>query len=148
MTRNRDNRTFLDHRKTRTRRQPMNRRSFIRLGGHAAAIVPIWAAAPGFSSVRSGSPPPPFASFSRAGAAAQPAGAVLRRIGITTVCFRERFAQTRDKKAAPLPADQALTLLTAPKFIADALGLHNVEIWSTQFADMSLDYCREIKAPT
>lgn len=112
----------------------MNRRSFIRLGGHAAAIVPIWAAAPA------------FASFSRAGAAAQPAGAVLRRIGITTVCFRERFAQTRDKKAAPLPADQALTLLTAPKFIADTLGLHNVEIWSTQFADMSLDYCREIKA--
>jgi L-ribulose-5-phosphate 3-epimerase len=111
----------------------MNRRSFIRLGGHAAAIVPIWAAAPA------------FAGFSRL-TGAQPSPAVLRRIGITTVCFRERFTQTRDKKAAPLAAGEALTLLTAPKFIADALGLHNVEIWSQQFADMSLDYCREIKA--
>jgi L-ribulose-5-phosphate 3-epimerase len=112
----------------------MNRRSFIRLGGQAAALVPIWAAAPA------------FASGSRATASQQMSDAVRRRIGITTVCFRERFAQTRDKKAAPLTPDQALTLLTAPKFIADSLGLHNVEVWSQQFADMSVDYCREIKA--
>ena len=110
----------------------MNRRSFIRLGGRAAAIVPIWAAAPGLA---------------RLSAAAQPAaGAVLRRIGITTVCFRERFTQTRTKTAGPLAANEELTLLTAPKFIADTLGLHNVEIWSAQFADTSLDYCRRIKA--
>ena len=43
------------------------------------------------------------------------------------------------------PAGTELTLLTAPKFIADTLGLHNVEIWSAQFADMSLDYCKQIK---
>jgi sugar phosphate isomerase/epimerase len=71
---------------------------------------------------------------------------VLRRIGITTVCFRDRFQSTRDKKAEPLAAGQELTLLTAPKFIADTLGLHNVEIWSAQFADMSIDYCQQIKA--
>jgi hypothetical protein len=112
----------------------MNRRSFIRLGGRAAALVPIWAAAPA------------FATGSRVTASQQMSDAVRRRIGITTVCFRERFAQTRDKKAAPLTPDQELTLLTAPKFIADSLGLHNVEVWSQQFADMSLDYCREIKA--
>jgi sugar phosphate isomerase/epimerase len=112
----------------------MNRRSFIRLGGQAAALVPFWAAVPVFAN-RQGMAP-----------AQQMPEAVRRRIGITTVCFRERFSQTRDKKAAPLPADQALTLLTAPKFIADTLGLHNVEVWSQQFADMSLDYCREIKA--
>jgi sugar phosphate isomerase/epimerase len=112
----------------------MNRRSFIRLGGQAAALVPIWAAAPA------------FASGSRVAASQQMSDAVRRRIGITTVCFRERFAQTRDKKAAPLTPDQELTLLTAPKFIADSLGLHNVEVWSQQFADLSLDYCREIKA--
>ena len=32
------------------------------------------------------------------------------------------------------------------KFIADQLGLHNVEVWSAHFADMSLDYCRQVKA--
>jgi sugar phosphate isomerase/epimerase len=71
---------------------------------------------------------------------------ILRRIGITTVCFRDRFASTRGKNAGPIPAGEELTLLTAPKFIADTLGLHNVEIWSAQFADRSLDYCRQIKA--
>ena len=71
--------------------------------------------------------------------------AVLNRIGITTVCFRERFPATRTKGAAA-PAGGDLTLLTAPKFIADQLGLHNVEIWSAQFAETSLDYCRQVKA--
>ena len=113
----------------------MNRRSFIRFGTQAAAVVPFWGAAPA------------FASFSRQPAAAQKVpAAVLRRIGITTVCFRERFAQTREKGSAPLAPDQELTLLTAPKFIAETLGLHNVEIWNLQFADLSLDYCRKVKA--
>jgi sugar phosphate isomerase/epimerase len=111
----------------------MNRRSFIRLGGRAAAIVPIWAAAPS------------LAGAARLSAAQPAAGAALRRIGITTVCFREQFTQTRTKGAAPLAPAEELTLLTAPKFIADTLGLHNVEIWSAQFADTSLDYCRQIK---
>jgi sugar phosphate isomerase/epimerase len=71
---------------------------------------------------------------------------ILRRIGITTVCFRERFASTREKNAGPLPPGEELTLLTAPKFIADTLGLHNVEIWNLQFADTSIEYCRKIKA--
>src|SRR5215212_7468995 len=113
----------------------MNRRSFIRLGSQAAAIVPIWAAAPGFA----GAP-------RLAAAQPQPGAAALRRIGITTVCFRERFTQTRTKTAGPLAPGEELTLLTAPKFIAETLGLHNVEVWSSQFADMSLDYCKQIKA--
>lgn len=71
--------------------------------------------------------------------------AVLNRIGITTVCFRERFPATRTK-GAPAPAGGDLTLLTAPKMIADQLGLHNVEIWSAQFAETTLDYCRQVKA--
>ena len=113
----------------------MNRRSLLRYGGRAAALAPFWAAAPA------------VAGLSRLSAAAQtvPPG-VLRRIGITTVCFRDRFVATRDKKAGPVPAGEELTLLTAPKFVADTLGLHNVEIWSAQFADMSLDYCKQIKA--
>ena len=71
---------------------------------------------------------------------------VLKRIGITTVCFRDRFAQTRGKNAGPIPAGQELTLLSAPKFIAETLGLHNVEVWSSQFAEMSIDYCKQLKA--
>ena len=113
----------------------MNRRSFIRLGGQAAASVPFWAAGSAFAGV----------AREAAAQAPVPEG-VRRRIGITTVCFREQFAQTRTKSAAPLAKDQELTLLTAPKFLADTLGLHNVEIWSAQFADMSPDYCRQIKA--
>jgi L-ribulose-5-phosphate 3-epimerase len=111
----------------------MNRRSFLRYGGQAAALAPFWA--------------PALTDLSRLEAAAQavPAG-VLRRIGITTVCFRDRFASTRDKKAGPMPAGEELTLLTAPKFIAETLGLHNVEIWNAQFADQSIDYCKQIRA--
>jgi sugar phosphate isomerase/epimerase len=111
----------------------MNRRSFLRYGGQAAALAPFWA--------------PAVTEPSRLEAAPQtvPPG-VLRRIGITTVCFRDRFGSTREKKIGPVPAGEELTLLTAPKFIAGALGLHNVEIWSAQFADQSLEYCKQIKA--
>ena len=110
----------------------MNRRSFLRYGGQAAALAPFWA--------------PAVTSLSRLEAAQTVPAGVLRRIGITTVCFRERFASTRDKKAGPVPAGEELTLLTAPKFIAEALGLHNVEIWNAQFADQSIDYCKQIRS--
>ena len=112
----------------------MNRRLFLRLGGRALAATPLLTM-------------PSMPVRGSIGSAAQSIPApVLRRIGITTVCFRDRFPSTRDKKAEPLPAGQELTLLTAPKFIADALGLHNVEIWSAQFAETSIDYCQKIKA--
>ena len=112
----------------------MNRRSFLQQSGRALAAAPF------FSSVAA------IGSIAAADTAAQsiPAAA-LKRLGITTVCFRERFPATRSKGAAA-PAGGDLTLLTAPKFIADQLGLHNVEIWSAQFAETSLDYCRQVKA--
>jgi sugar phosphate isomerase/epimerase len=112
----------------------MNRRVFLRLGGRALAATPLLTM------------PSMPARGSAASAAQSIPASVLRRIGITTVCFRDRFTTTREKTAAPLPAGQELTLLTAPKFIADALGLHNVEIWSAQFAETSIDYCQKIKA--
>jgi sugar phosphate isomerase/epimerase len=111
----------------------MTRRWFIRCSGRTLAAVSLGASVPVLGRTMA------------VARAAQPA-AVLRRIGITTVCFRDRFSATRDDKAGPMPDGQELTLLTAPKFIADTLGLHNVEIWSMQFADTSIDYCREIKA--
>jgi sugar phosphate isomerase/epimerase len=112
----------------------MNRRRFLQHGARALAAAPFF---------------PIDGTFTRAAGqvAAEQAlpAAVLNRIGITTVCFRERFPATRTK-GAPAPAGGDLTLLTAPKTIADQLGLHNVEIWSAQFADTSLDYCRQVKA--
>jgi sugar phosphate isomerase/epimerase len=112
----------------------MNRRVFLRLGGRALAATPLLT----MTSL-------PVRGSAASAAQSIPAS-VLRRIGITTVCFRDRFPSTREKTAAPLPAGQELTLLTAPKFIADALGLHNVEIWSAQFAETSIEYCQKIKA--
>jgi sugar phosphate isomerase/epimerase len=112
----------------------MNRRVFLRLGSRALAATPLLTM-----------PSMPVRGYAASAAQSIPAS-VLRRIGITTVCFRDRFSSTREKTAAPLPAGQELTLLTAPKFIADALGLHNVEIWSAQFAETSIDYCQKIKA--
>jgi sugar phosphate isomerase/epimerase len=112
----------------------MNRRRFLQQSSRALAAAPFYSLTPGLGRL--------------AGADAQaqsiPA-AVLNRIGITTVCFRERFPATRSKGAAAPPGGD-LTLLTAPKFIADQLGLHNVEVWSAQFAETSLDYCRRLKA--
>jgi sugar phosphate isomerase/epimerase len=112
----------------------MNRRMFLRHGSRALAAAPVISFVPGISRVAA-------ASTVRQ---AVPA-AVLNRIGITTVCFRERFPATRSKGAAA-PAGGDLTLLTAPKFIADELGLRNVEIWNAQFAEMSLDYCKQVRA--
>jgi sugar phosphate isomerase/epimerase len=109
----------------------MNRRSFLVQSGRALIAAPIVAGVPASLAAMQAK-------------AASPA--VLKRIGITTVCFRDRFAATRGKNEGPVPAGQELTLLTAPKFIADTLGLHNVEIWSAQFADQSLDYCKQVRA--
>jgi sugar phosphate isomerase/epimerase len=113
----------------------MNRRSFLVQSGRALIAAPMAATLPAS-----------LAAMQSTSAAKSASAAVLKRIGITTVCFRDRFAATRGKNDGPMPAGQELTLLTAPKFIADTLGLHNVEIWSAQFADQSLDYCKQVKA--
>ena len=105
----------------------MRRREFLRVSGSALTGMYL---APSARALAWQSVPP----------------GVLKRIGITTVCFRDRFAQTRGKNAGPIPAGQELTLLSAPKFIAETLGLHNVEVWSSQFAEMSIDYCKQLKA--
>jgi sugar phosphate isomerase/epimerase len=112
----------------------MNRRTFLQQSGRALAAAPMYSVASGLFA----------GSVAEAAMQNIPPG-VLSRLGITTVCFRERFAKTRSRGAAP-PAGGDLTLLTAPKFIADNLGLHNVEIWNFQFDDTSLDYCKKIKA--
>ena len=111
----------------------MNRRRFLQQSGRALAAAPLLSIASGASR-----------ADAKASTQAIPTSA-LNRIGVTTVCFRERFPATRSRGAVA-PSGGDLTLLTAPKFIADQLGLHNVEIWSAQFTETSLDYCRQIKA--
>ena len=106
----------------------MNRRVF--LAQLSAAI----GAAPVLSATR-------VSALQGAGVPAIPP-AVLQRIGITTVCFRHRFLATAPKDAA---ARADLTLLTAPKFIADSLGIHNVEVWNAHFESESPEYCAQVK---
>lgn len=70
--------------------------------------------------------------------------AIMRRIGVTTVCFRDWFPSTRTG-GRPQPPGGDLTLLDAPKFIADRVGIHNVEVWNSHFADESIEYCRQLR---
>jgi sugar phosphate isomerase/epimerase len=116
----------------------MNRRTFLQQSSLALALAPLYSLTSGLGRLVG------VDAGVDIGVQSIPA-AVLNRIGITTVCFRERFSATRSKGAAAPPGGD-LTLLTAPKFIADQLGLHNVEVWSAHFAETSLDYCRQIKA--
>lgn len=110
----------------------MKRRTFLQHSGRALAAAP-------FLSLASDLFHP-----SEAAAQAIPP-AVLDRIGITTVCFREQFAKTKSRGTTIAPGRE-LTLLTAPKFIADNLGLHNVEIWNFQWDEETIDYAKKIKA--
>src|SRR5436190_7994346 len=104
----------------------MKRRTFLLTTGGALAAAPFL----------------PIPSFAAAQAIPP---AILRRIGITTVCFREQFQKTKGRGVTIAPGNE-LTLLTAPKFIADKLGLHNVEIWNFQFDEETIDYAKKIKA--
>ena len=106
----------------------MNRRVFLAQLSAAVGVAPV------LSATR-------LSAFQGAGVPSIPP-AVLQRIGITTVCFRNRFRQTAPKDAA---AKADLTLLAAPKFIADSLGIHNVEVWNAHFENESLEYCAQVK---
>ena len=117
----------------------MNRRKFLQHSSRAVAAASLYPVAASICEAGV------FQAGSAQGGSQSIPQAVLDRIGITTVCFRERFPAARSK-GAPAPAEGELTLLTAPKMIADQLGLHNVEVWSAHFADTSLDYCRQVKA--
>src|SRR5437868_15532493 len=107
----------------------MNRRVFL------AQLTAAVGAAPILSATR-------LSAFQGAGAGAGSIPpAVLQRIGITTVCFRNRFRQTAPKDAA---AKADLTLLAAPTFIADSLGTHNVGVWNAHFESESPAYCAQV----
>ena len=112
----------------------MKRRTFLKQSGRALAAAPLFSLASGLLDATG------------AEAAAQAAApGVMKRIGITTVCFRSMFPKSLGLPGVPGNGGN-LTLLEAPKFIADNLGIHNVETWNMQFAETSMDYCRKLKA--
>lgn len=76
------------------------------------------------------------------GAAIEPA--ILARLGMTTVCLRDRIP-THPNQAIP-QVTPPLALLDAPRFIRDTFGLTNVEVWNFQFASESDEYCRSLRA--
>lgn len=65
-----------------------------------------------------------------------------KRISISTVTFRDRFKSNGGKAPS---AGQELTLLTAPKFIADNLDIHNIELWNLHFENDSIAYCEKVR---
>ena len=116
----------------------MKRRTFVQRSILAAMAVPLV----GCSQEEAATGDVASADSVSHGAAGD---ARLSRIGITTVCFRSRFAQTKTMMAEPTTAP-ALTLLTAPQFIADELGLHNVEVWDYHFDEKTIPYCEQVRA--
>lgn len=110
----------------------MNRRRFLEYGSRVVALGPLLTLAESVGS-------PAYAQ-------AIPA-AVTNRIAISTDTFRLQFKPTFARGQSGPPANlPQLDLLTAPKYIADQVGIHNVEIWAPHFEDLSLDYCRKIRA--
>jgi sugar phosphate isomerase/epimerase len=119
----------------------MKRRTFLQQSGRALAATPLFSLA---SSLIGASGADAAQARGQAPLAGVPP-AVMKRIGITTVCLRERFPKKLGLPGVKGPGG-TLTLMDAPKFIADNLGIHNVETWNMQFEDTSLDYCKKLKA--
>lgn len=66
------------------------------------------------------------------------------RITMSTVNFRERFAQTKTKDA-PVNVRQ-LTLLEIPQYFKERFGLNQVELWSKHFESLSPTYLKDLKS--
>lgn len=66
------------------------------------------------------------------------------RITMSTVNFRERFAQTKSSENAY--TSSSLTLLQIPEYFANRFGLKQVEFWSKHFESISPSYLKELKA--
>lgn len=79
---------------------------------------------------------PAFGGFSQKG--------VKDRIAMSTVNFRERFAQTKTNdtifKSSPL------TLLKIPAYFKERFGLELVELWSKHFESIDQNYLKDLKA--
>jgi sugar phosphate isomerase/epimerase len=66
------------------------------------------------------------------------------RITMSTVNFRERFAQTKTGDARYNAAP--LTLLKIPAYFSERFGLNQVELWSKHFESLSPAYLKDLKS--
>lgn len=78
-----------------------------------------------------------------AGVAASAARSEGSRLGFSTVSIRDRLSFRLP--GAPPTKPGALTMLDAPRFAAETVGLRNLEVWNLQFEDVSDDYCRRLR---
>jgi sugar phosphate isomerase/epimerase len=65
------------------------------------------------------------------------------RLGFSTVSIRDWLPFRMP--GAPAGKPGALTLLDAPRFAAETVGLRNLEVWSLQFDDVSDAYCHRLR---
>ena len=68
--------------------------------------------------------------------------AVMDRIGLTTVVFRDRFSATSTTKDN---IENELSLLDIPTYFQDRFGIHNLEFWAKHFESTSAGYLKDIK---
>jgi L-ribulose-5-phosphate 3-epimerase len=108
----------------------MDRRTFLQKFGLTALAAPLY----GFRY--SADPRVEIAAYLEAGVS-------MDRMGMTTVSFRSRFPSTA-RMGEPTTAPN-LSLETAPRFIADEFGIHNVEVWDQHFDDFSIEYCERVR---
>src|SRR5689334_10283761 len=66
------------------------------------------------------------------------------RLTMSTVNFRERFAQTKTSDVAY--KSNPLTLLDIPAYFRQRFGLTQVEFWSKHFESIDPKYLQELKA--
>jgi sugar phosphate isomerase/epimerase len=69
---------------------------------------------------------------------------VEKRLGMSTVTFRNRFQQT--KSSALTEANDELTLLKVPAYYRKRFGVLNLEFWSNHFESLERTYLQELRA--
>jgi sugar phosphate isomerase/epimerase len=74
---------------------------------------------------------------------ARTTGATGDRVGLGTVIFRNRFAQTRPQAAAAL--ENPLTLLSVPAYYRERFGIRRLEFWSNHFESLDEPYLLEVR---
>ena len=66
-----------------------------------------------------------------------------KRIAITSVVFRNRFASTCPKN---ITLKDELTLQAIPEYFVDRFNIHNVELWTNHFESKDPSYLRDVRA--
>jgi sugar phosphate isomerase/epimerase len=74
---------------------------------------------------------------------ARAAGTRADRVGMGTVIFRNRFAQTKPRSVATI--ENPLTLLVVPDYYQKRFGIRQLEFWSNHFESLEKPYLLEVR---